>query len=113
MRREDGCKQYLMGRGSRCMKYMLGRGMIKKHMMPMVVNGKAKLVQQHVIHGTGPALLLSETSLAQSKIIDGTGLNAGAGLGAGFGVKTPSKDLLRKLDNLSVGKKRKNVNIEF
>lgn len=103
MRREDGCRQFMMPRGKRCMSRMIGGAFQRpyRHVMPIAVSGRDRLAE--VIGVRGGELLLSNTSLSQSKMIDGTG----------FGVKTPSSNLLKKLDNLSVGKKRKNVNIEL
>jgi hypothetical protein len=104
MRREEGCRQYLMKRGGRIMNNMTGKTNQRpfRHIMPIAVDGREKLAEQIGVRG-GSALLLSEVSPAQSRIIDGTG----------YGVKTPSSNLLNKLENLNVGKKRKNVNIPF
>jgi hypothetical protein len=72
--------------------------------MPIAVNGRDRLSE--TIGVRGGELLLSNTTPAQSRMIEGTG----------YGVKTPSNNLLKKLDNLSVGtfkKARKNINMEL
>lgn len=104
MRREQGSRQFLMPRGKRIMKDMIGGAFQRpyRHVMPIGVNGRAKLAE--TIGVRGGELLLSDTSMSV----------ANRTMGTGFGVKTPSTDLLRKLDNLNVGKKaRKNVNIDL
>ena len=106
MRREQGSRQFLMPRGKRIMKHMIGGAFQRpyRHIMPIVVDGRAKLAETIGVRGSGADLLLSDTSIS----------TANRTMGTGFGVKTPSTDLLRKLDNLNVGKKaRKNVNIDL
>lgn len=106
MRREEGCRQFMMPRGTRCMSKMIGGAYQRpyKHIMPMSVSGRDRLADTIGVRGSGADLLLSSVSPSESRMIDGTG----------FGVKTPSNNLLKKLDNLNVGKKiRKNVNINL
>ena len=106
MRREEGCRQFLMPRGKRCLKNMIGGAFQRpyRHVMPIGVNGRSQLAEQtQSVRGSGSDVLLSDTSSSM----------ANRTMGTGYGVKTPSSDLFRKLDNLSVGKKRKNVNINL
>jgi hypothetical protein len=73
-----------------------------RHAMPIFISRNIILESPLGIRGMGTSLLLSEASSPNSNVI-----------GTGFGVKAPGKNLLNKLDNLNVGKKRKNVNIGF
>lgn len=103
MRRQESSRQFLMPRGRRQLRHMIGGAFQRpyRHIMPIGVNGRANLVEQ--IGVRGGELLLSDTNMSM----------ANRTIGTGFGVKTPSSNLLKKLDNLSVGKKRKNVNIDL
>jgi hypothetical protein len=101
----------IIGRNSRCMQNLMGSGVGSRqyrHTLPMSVSHRQDLASQVGIRGGSNTLLLDKSiSLAERRKIDGTGL------GAGFGVKSPSLGLLKKLDNLNVGKKRKNISMDF
>ena len=108
MRREQGSRQFLMPRGKRILKHMIGGAFQRpyRHILPIAVNGRSQLAEQIGVRGSGADLLLSDTSISA----------ANRTMGTGFGVKPPSTNLLRKLDNLNVGnikKARKNVNIDL
>jgi hypothetical protein len=84
---------------------------LKRAIMPIAVK-KPLMAQKMGISGSGGVLLLS-------KDLGSADENAQLGgrirtTGGGFGVKTPNKSLLAKLDNVSIGKPtRKNVSISF
>ena len=105
MRKEEGSRNFLMCRGGRIMSHMNGSTNQRpyRHIMPISISGKDKLIDSESLGiRRGGELLLSEASNQNI-------------MGTGYGVKSPSTDFLKKLDNLSViGKsKRKNINIQL
>jgi hypothetical protein len=85
---------------------------LKRAIMPIAVK-KPLMAQRMGISGGGGALLLSK-DLGSA---DENAMSSGGRIrttGGGFGVRTPNKSLLAKLDSLSIGKPtRKNVSISF
>ena len=65
------------------------------------IGADKKLISHHLgmVSGSGTTPSLLSSDLATSSI------------GMGFGVKTPNKNLINKLENLSIGNKRKNVRL--
>lgn len=103
-RKSEMSRNFAMCRGKRFMRY--GSGFTQRpyrHILPLEVSNRQQLAQQIGITGNGATLLLSPVSLSESRIIDGTG----------FGVKPMPSSLIGKLDGLSLGKKRGNVNISL
>lgn len=69
-------------------------------MMPLRVQ-RQTLADRVGVVGGGSVVLLDETLPKQNEV-----------LGTGFGVKSMDKSVIKKLENLNVGKKRKNVNFQ-
>lgn len=103
-RKAEMSRNFAICRGSRCMRY--GSGFTRRpyrHILPLEVSNRQQLAQQIGVAGNGSALLLSSISPSESRIIDGTG----------FGIKSMPSSLIGKLDGLSLGKKRSNINISL
>lgn len=103
-RKVEMSRNFAIGRGCRYMRH--GSGFTQRpyrHILPLEVSNRQQLAQQIGVMGSGSALLLSSVSPSESRIIDGTG----------FGVKPMPSSLIGKLDGLSLGKKRSNVNISL
>ena len=104
VQRSDMSRNFLFNRGCRCARHGTGyTGRPYRHILPIQVTSRQQLAEQIGVAGSGTALLLSHTSPSESKIVDGTG----------FGIKPMPQSLTSKMDGMSVGKKRKNVNIQF
>ena len=104
-RRNEMSRNFLIHRNSRHMRHMTGAGVDKsyKNVLPISVSNRQELAEQLGIKGAGTsALLLSDARPYDTQF-----------KGTGFGVRAPNPNLLGKIDGLSVGKKRKNVNINF
>lgn len=70
-------------------------------MMPLRVQRQTLADRVGVVGKGGAVVLIDETLPKQNEV-----------LGTGFGVKTMDKSVIKKLENLNIGKKRKNVNFQ-